>query len=117
MAMNPRKGILSLKISDENMLYHAYMPFLKNGGIFIPTNKVYQLGEEVFILLTLMNEPDKIPIAGTIAWCTPKGAQGNQAAGIGVHFSDMEDAAIVVKGKIENYLAERLKSDKATHTM
>ncbi|MDH5357381.1 MAG: PilZ domain-containing protein [Gammaproteobacteria bacterium] len=117
MAMNPRKGILSLKISDENMLYHAYMPFLKNGGIFIPTNKVYQLGEEVFILLTLMNEPDKIPIAGTIAWCTPKGAQGNQAAGIGVHFSDLEDAAVAVKGKIENYLAERLKSDKATHTM
>jgi len=117
MAMNPRKGILSLKISDDNLLYHAYMPFLKNGGLFIPTNKIYQLGEEVFILLALMTEADKIPVAGSIAWITPKGAQNNQAAGIGVHFSDMDGAASAVKNKIENYLAEKLNSDKPTHTM
>lgn len=119
--MNPRKGILSVKISDENMLYHAYMPFLKNGGLFIPTNKVYQLGEEVFILLTLMDEAEKIPVAGNIVWITPKGAQANQAAGIGVHFSDMDggsgDSAAIIRGKIENYLVEKLKSDKVTHTM
>jgi len=117
MAANPRKGILSLKITDENMLYHAYMPFLKNGGIFIPTNKVYELGEEVFIVLTLMNEADRIPVAGTIAWITPKKAQGNQAAGIGVHFSDIDEPGVTVKNKIETYLAERLQSDKPNHTM
>jgi type IV pilus assembly protein PilZ len=117
MAMNPRNGILTLKIGDENLLYHAYMPFLKNGGLFIPTNKVYNLGEEVFILLSLLNESEKIPVAGQIAWITPKGSQGNQAAGIGVHFSDMDGAGVAVKNKIENYLAERLGSDKTTHTM
>ncbi|NQZ54658.1 MAG: PilZ domain-containing protein [Piscirickettsiaceae bacterium] len=115
MAMSPRKGILSLKIGDENMLYHAYMPFLKNGGLFIPTNKAYRLGDEVFILLSLLNEAEKIPVAGNIAWITPKGSQGNQAAGIGVHFSDLDNNS--VKNKIENYLAERLQSDKTTHTM
>lgn len=115
--MNPRKGILSVKITDQNMLYHAFMPFLKNGGLFIPTNKVYNLGEEVFILLTLMDEPEKIPVAGTISWITPKGAQGNQAAGIGVHFSDIDGSGAVVRGKIENHLVDKLKSDKVTHTM
>ena len=113
--MSPRKGILSLKIGDENMLYHAYMPILKNGGLFIPTNKAYRLGDEVFILLSLLNEAEKIPVAGNIAWITPKGSQGNQAAGIGVHFSDLDNNS--VKNKIENYLAERLQSDKTTHTM
>jgi len=117
MAMKPGKGILSLKINDENMLYHAYMPFLKNGGIFIPTNKIYKLGEEVFILLSLMKEADKIPVAGHIAWITPKGAQGNQAAGIGVHFSDMDGSALQIKNKIETYLAGRLQSEKSNHTM
>jgi len=117
MAMNPKKGILSLKISDENMLYHAYMPFLQNGGIFIPTNKSYELGEEVFILLTLMNESERIPVAGNIAWITPKGAQGNQAAGIGVHFSNLDGAGEAVKNKIETFLADRLTSDKVNHTM
>lgn len=116
MAVSPGKGILALKITDQNMLYHAYMPYLQNGGIFIPTNKTYELGEEVFIVLSLMSEPDKIPVAGTIAWITPKGAQGNQAAGIGVHFSDNDGAATILRGKIENYLVDK-KPDKPTHTM
>lgn len=117
MAANPRKGILSLKITDQNMLYHSYMPYLQNGGLFIPTNKAYELGEEVFILLTLMDEAEKLPVAGNIVWITPRGAQGNQAAGIGVHFSDIDGGASVVRGKIENYLVDKLKSDKATYTM
>lgn len=117
MSMNPRKGILSLKINDQNMLYHSFMPFLTNGGLFIPTNKEYQMGEEVFILLSLMDEPEKIPVAGIIVWITPEGAQGNQTSGIGVHFSDVDGGAAVLRGKIENYLVDKLKSDKATYTM
>ena len=118
MASNPaQKGILSLKITDQNMLYHSYMPFLKNGGLFIPTSRTYELGEEVFILLSLMDEVEKFPVAGSIAWITPRGAQGNQAAGIGVHFSDIDGGAAVVRGKIENYLVEKLNSDKTTYTM
>lgn len=117
MSMNPRKGILSLKINDQNMLYHSFMPFLANGGLFIPTNKEYQMGEEVFILLSLMDEAEKIPVAGTIVWITPEEAQGNQTAGIGVHFSDIDGGASILRGKIENYLVDKLKSDKATYTM
>ena len=60
---------------------------------------------------------EKIPVAGTIAWITPRGAQGNQAAGIGVHFSEGDGGANVVRGKIENHLVDKLKSDKATYTM
>ena len=117
MTSNPRKGILSLRISDQNMLYHSFMPFLKNGGLFIPTNKPYQMGEEVFILLNLLDEPEKIPVAGTVAWVTPQGAQSNQTAGIGVQFSDINGSSNVIRGKIENYLVDKLKSDKVTYTM
>jgi type IV pilus assembly protein PilZ len=60
------------------------MPFLRNGGLFIRTNKRFTLGEEVFVLLALMDEAEKIPITGTVVWVTPKGAQGNRQAGIGV---------------------------------
>jgi type IV pilus assembly protein PilZ len=109
-----RNGILSLTIKDKAVLYAAYMPFVKNGGMFIPTNKTYKLGDEVFMLLSLMDEPEKIPVAGKVVWVTPKGAQGNRAAGIGVQFSDQDNTAI---NKIENYLAGMLNSDKLTHTM
>ncbi|HEY8938635.1 MAG TPA: PilZ domain-containing protein [Cellvibrio sp.] len=109
-----RNGILSLTIKDKAVLYAAYMPFVKNGGMFIPTNKNYKLGDEVFMLLSLMDEPEKIPVAGKVVWVTPKGAQGNRAAGIGVQFSDQDNTAI---SKIETYLAGMLNSDKPTHTM
>ena len=109
-----RNGILSLTIKDKAVLYSAYMPFLKHGGLFVPTNKEYKVGDEVFMLLNLMDEPDKIPIAGKVVWITPKGAQGNRTAGIGVQFSE-EDAQ--ANAKIENHLAGSLESDRPTHTM
>ncbi len=60
--LGPRNGILSLTIKDKSVLYAAYMPFIRNGGLFIPTNKNYKLGDEVFMLLNLMEEPEKIPV-------------------------------------------------------
>ena len=115
MKMPQRQGILSLTIKDKSALYAAFMPFIKNGGLFIPTNKAYKLGDEVFMLLTLMEESEKIPIAGKIIWVTPKGAQGNRAAGIGVQFSDQDNGN--ARNKIETYLAGALKADRPTHTL
>jgi type IV pilus assembly protein PilZ len=111
----PRQGILSLTIKDKSALYAAYMPFVNGGGLFIPTKKNYRLGEEVFMLLTLMEETEKIPVAGKIVWITPQGAQGNRAAGIGVQFSEQDDGA--ARNKIETYLAGTMESERPTHTL
>jgi type IV pilus assembly protein PilZ len=111
---NSRNGILSVTIKDKAVLYSAYMPFLENGGLFVPTNKAYALGDEVFMLLTLMDEAEKVPIAGKVVWVTPRGAQGNRTSGIGVQFSEQDAAA---NAKIENHLAGSLDSDRPTHTM
>jgi type IV pilus assembly protein PilZ len=108
-----RSGILSLTIKDKAVLYAAFMPFIKGGGLFIPTTKEYKLGDEVFLLLNLMEETEKIPVAGKVVWITPKGAQGNRSQGIGVQFSG-DDMA---RNKIETYLAGALQSDRPTHTM
>jgi type IV pilus assembly protein PilZ len=110
-----KQGILSLTIKDKGALYAAYMPFIKNGGLFIPTPKPYRLGDEVFMLLTLMDEKDKLPVAGRIVWVTPKGAQGQRSAGIGVQFSELDKGQ--TRSKIETYLAAALKSERQTHTM
>ena len=71
------QSLLSLSIKEEAALYAAYMGFIKNGGLFIPTNKAsYKLGDEVFMLVTLMDSKEKTPVAGKVVWVTPKGAQG-----------------------------------------
>jgi type IV pilus assembly protein PilZ len=110
-----RPGVLSLTIKDKNALYAAYMPYLRNGGIFVPSSKPYKIGAEVFMLLTLMDSKEKIPVAGTVVWVTPQGAQGNRAAGIGIQFSDKDAGA--ARNKIEGILGGALKSERPTHTM
>jgi type IV pilus assembly protein PilZ len=110
-----KPGLLTLTIKDKSALYLAYMPFVKNGGLFIPTNSNYRLGDEVFMLLNLMGEDEKLPVAGRVIWVTPKGAQGKRTAGIGVQFSEQDRGQ--TQKKIENYLAGALSGDKATHTM
>lgn len=110
-----RQGILSLTIRDKNALYAAYMPFVNNGGLFIPTNKQYQLGDDVFILLNLMEETERIPVAGKVIWLTPRNSEGYRSTGIGVQFSDKDNG--MTRNRIENYLAGALESDRPTHTM
>ncbi|KAB7627610.1 PilZ domain-containing protein [Alkalilimnicola sp. S0819] len=110
-----RQGILSLTIKDKNALYAAYMPYIRNGGLFVPNNNSYSLGDEVFILLSLMDEAEKFPVVGKVVWMTPKGSQGNRTAGIGLQFTDKDGGP--ARTKIETYLAGALDSDRPTHTM
>jgi type IV pilus assembly protein PilZ len=110
-----RQRILSFVIKDKNALYAAFMPFVKNGGLFIPTSKRYELGDEIFLLLRLMDEPERIPVAGKVIWITPPGAEANRAVGVGIQFSDQDQG--VARRKIEDYLAGILSSDRPTHTM
>ena len=109
------RGILSLAIKDKGSLYAAYIPFIKNGGLFIPTTKSYQLGDEVFMLLSLMDETERLPVAGNVVWITPPNAQGNRTAGIGVQFSKQDNGQ--TRNKIETLLAGALQADRPTHTM
>lgn len=107
------QGMLSLTIRDSEVLYAVYMPFIRNGGLFIPTNRFYKLGDEIFMLLTLPDASDKLPVTGKVVWITPPRAQGNRSAGIGVQFSSADDA---VRAKIESLLAGH-SQEQTTHTL
>ena len=112
----PRQGILPLAIKDNGALFNAYMPFVRGGGLFVPTTKRYNLGDEVFILLTVMEEKDRLPVPGKVIWITPSGAQGNRMAGIGVQFNESSDGE-AARTKIESILAGILTQERPTHTM
>lgn len=110
-----RKNIINLSLQDKNALYEAYMPNIKNGAVFVTTDKPYQLGDEVFLLLSLIEEDEKLAVAGNVVWLTPRDANNNKVAGIGIQFSDSDKG--VTRKKIETYLATELHSEKTTLTM
>ena len=111
-----RAGVLSLNIRERAALYAAYMPFVKGGGIFIPTLRQYQMGEEVFMLLSLMDDPNRLAVQGKVVWITPEGVQGNRTQGIGVQFSQ-DESGTMARITIEKLLGQTLASSRPTHTM
>ena len=114
MLPNMTHDRLTLTISDLSGLHGAYMSFLRNGGLFVPTTTPFQLGDHVVIVLSLLDEPDTVTASGRVVWITPKGAQGHRETGVGVEFSE-QDAAL--SHKIENYLGGSLTSSRQTHTL
>ena len=110
-----RPSVLSLNIREKSALYAAYIPQLKNGGIFIPTARAHRVGDEVFMLISLPDDPIKTPVSGKVVWITPADAQGKRAQGVGVQFST-EEAGRSARKKIESLLAGMLEGAKHIHT-
>jgi len=113
--MPPRPSVLSLAVKERAALYAAYMPFLTNGGIFVPTSRVHKLGDEIYLILSLMDDMSKYPIAGKVVWVTPGGAHNNKAQGIGLHFP-ADESGLRARQRIEEILGAAVTSSRATHT-
>ena len=82
----PRPSVLQLALKEKGALYAAYIPMLAEGGIFVATQREFRLGDDVYVLLQLPEDPQRYPVAGKVAWVTPAKASGNRTQGIGVHF-------------------------------
>ena len=111
-----RPSVVQLAIKEKAALYAAYIPLFKEGGVFIPTTREYQLGADVYVLLTLPEDTQRYPIAGKVAWVTPARAAGNRTQGVGVRFPNDEKSHLL-KLKIEEILGAHLASDRPTQTI
>jgi type IV pilus assembly protein PilZ len=107
---------MQLAIKEKAALYAAYIPLFAEGGVFVPTQREYRLGDDVYVLLTLPDEPQRYPVAGRVAWVTPARAPGNRTQGIGIQFPK-DEKSVQLKAKIEAILGSALASDKATQTI
>ena len=112
----PRPRVIQLATTEKAALYAAYIPMFADGGIFIPSAREHRLGDDVYVLITLPDDPQRYPIAGKVAWITPARASGNRTQGVGVRFPNDEKSA-QLKVKIEQILGASLGSDRATQTI
>jgi type IV pilus assembly protein PilZ len=112
----PRPSVIQLAIKEKAALYAAYISQFTEGGIFIPSAKDYRLGDDVYVLITLPEDPQRYPVAGKVAWVTPAKAAGNRTQGIGIRFPADEKSKLL-KVKIEQLLGAHLGSDRPTQTI
>jgi type IV pilus assembly protein PilZ len=112
----PRPSVIQLAIKEKAALYAAYIPLFADGGIFIPTAREYRLGDDVYVLLSLPEEPQRYPVAGKVAWVTPARAAANRTQGVGIRFPADEKSRLLKK-KIEELLGTYLNSERPTQTI
>lgn len=95
-------GILHYEINDPLELNLSYMPFINEGGLFIPTTDTYMLEDSIVVELKLPGKIDRLRIEGKVVWITPKNALHHVLAGIGVQFIGTNAAS--VRSQIEAHL-------------
>ena len=115
-ASTTRPSVVQLAIKEKGALYAAYIPLFTEGGMFIPTTRDYQLGEDIYVLLTLPEDTQRYPIAGRVAWVTPARAAGNRTQGVGIQFPTDEKSR-QLKARIEEILGSHLASERPTQTI
>jgi type IV pilus assembly protein PilZ len=111
-----RPSVIQLSIKEKAALYAAYIPLFSEGGLFLPSSRNYNLGDDVYLLLTLPEDMQRYPIAGKVGWITPAKAAGGRTQGVGIIFPK-DDKTRALKLKIEETLGALLASDKPTQTI
>jgi type IV pilus assembly protein PilZ len=111
-----RPSVIQLVFREKGALYAAYMPVFADGGLFVPTTREYKLGEDIYLLLSLPDDPQRYPVAGKVGWLTPANASGGRTQGVGVRFPNDEKTR-GLKLKIEEVLGTSISSAKPTQTI
>ena len=113
-----RVVVLPFNIKEKGLLYATYMSMIKNGAIFVPTNKDLRLGDSVFVMLTLpekLTGDERFPIHGKVIWWTPPRAMYQRVQGVGVQFPASPESE-QLRAKIESILGAHIGSERETQT-
>jgi type IV pilus assembly protein PilZ len=111
-----RPSVIQLVFREKGALYAAYIPLFADGGLFVPTTRDYKLGEDIYLLLSLPDDPQRYPVAGKVGWITPANASGGRTQGVGVRFPTDEKTRLL-KQRIEELLGTSIQSSKPTQTI
>ena len=111
-----RPSVIQLVFREKGALYAAYIPLFTDGGLFVPTPRSYQLGDDIYLLLSLPGDPQRYPVAGKVGWVTPPNASGGRTQGVGVRFPGDEKTRLL-RMRIEEYLGTAISSSKPTQTL
>lgn len=99
--------ILQYNIKDPIELNLSYMPFINHGGLFIPSDKTFSLGDSVVVELSLPGKKDPLRIEGKVIWITPKNALHHVLPGVGIQIIDANEPAI--RNQIESSLDSKME--------
>lgn len=115
MPMRGAGGIITCNFSDTDTLYASYLPFVTNGGVFVPNTQPRRIGEDVFVAFMLPGSTERYPLNGKVIWINHKASAG-RPAGFAIQFGN-DPNSLRMRNEIERLLAGSLESPRPTYTM
>ena len=107
--------LIPLRFKSLDQLYYSYMPWFKNGGLFIPTSKRFPMGQEIKMLIRLPESKENFSATGVVAWVSPLNSTGHKKQGVGVEFTD--DGGMALRYRLDGLLEEKIKEGAPTYTL
>ena len=115
MAMPTPGGIVNCQIPDVTTLYSSYLPFVKNGALYIRASQPKALGEDVFVAVGLPDLDQRLPLNGKVVWVNYRNS-ALRPSGYAVQFGE-DSGAAKIKNHIQQLLSSTAGSDKPTFTL
>ena len=108
--------MMALQLKDKTLIYNSYMPFLEFGGLFVPTDDPFKLGDEVLLAIDFEDPADKKFLRTKVAWINPARTSANRPKGVGLAFGSDEISA-AARRLIEAALSGVMRSERPTFTL
>ncbi|MDX1669404.1 MAG: PilZ domain-containing protein [Limnobacter sp.] len=106
----------SLQLTDKVKAAETYMPFIKNGGIFVETEQKFELGDSLFVLLTVGDDGIKCPVNGKVVWINSDSTRLDRPIGVGIQFPS-DASGVAAKEEIERMIGKMQTSIRKTATL
>mgnify|MGYP001375957686 CR=1 FL=1 len=113
--MPPRAGgIIKNPRGDRPTLSPNPLALVARRRLVSQSSRTFPIGEEVFVVVTLPDTRERVPVNGKVIWVTHRN-QGNRPAGFAIQLSGDEGKRL--KNEIEKLLAGQINSDRQTFTL
>ena len=110
--------MLQLRLESKPVIYASYMSFLEYGGVFLPTDDKFDMGEEILLVLELagLGNTEKIFIKAKVCWINANPSASGRPKGIGLAFGS-DESGLKAKTIFENILSGLLHNERPTYTL
>lgn len=110
--------MLSLRLESKPVIYASYMSFAEFGGVFVPTDESFNMGDEIMLMMELVgpSQTEKMLLKTNVCWINSNPSAGGRPKGIGLAFTK-DEAGIKARNIIEAILTGVLHAERATYTL
>ncbi len=108
--------MMSLQLKDKIVMYNSYMPFLEFGGLFVPTDDPFKMGDEVLLAIEFEDPTEKKFLRTKVAWINPARTSANRPKGVGLAFGS-DEISLATRAQIEASLSGIIRNERPTFTL